>query len=326
MKLLLKNALKMKYPSIKNSLGFNLILYQNFKMNFVSTEIFTPTRNFKVKDSSQTGKSVIGLLAGKRPRSGFTKSFSMKHNLRRFKINVQKILLYSNVLEKQFKLDVTTKALKSIKLHGNLDNYLLQTDDKKLDSDYARYLKRLIKYINSENLSNESKSKLIRNCQLIGVNTVKKLSKFSSNYYKPSIYIPPETLKTDLSTVFYTKEKFISRLENQKIEELKKEIEVTTDYDKRNLLKEELNVLNRVGYEDPTKDLLSLQPIRHKLIRDELLKLRNTYSKKQNYLKILNESEEYCKEILKEKYKHFSEEYPEVQLLLKEFDIEKKKS
>ena len=64
---------------------------------------------------------------------------------RRWKPNVIKKNLKSDILDKTFKLNITTYVLRCIKKFGGLDQYLLKTTDKKLASTIGSNLKQQIK-------------------------------------------------------------------------------------------------------------------------------------------------------------------------------------
>lgn len=125
----------------------------------------------------------------------------------------------------------------------------------------------------------------------------------------------------DLSEMYYPIEYFENRLEKQKREEVEKQLEQESDPLKRDELKKQLN-LDRYTNK-MRKDLTALMPFRHKLIRDGLVKLRDKPTVKLNFLKTLENSENYTKLMMGEQYKHFSEDYPEVQLILQQTEEEK---
>lgn len=53
--------------------------------------------------------------------------------------------LYSDILDKTYKIAISAKARKCIIKKGSLDNYLLYTDPKKINSNFGFYLRKLIK-------------------------------------------------------------------------------------------------------------------------------------------------------------------------------------
>ncbi len=74
-----------------------------------------------------SNRSKRGLYDGKDIRSGNNVSFSMKKTKRKFKPNVFKKRLYSEILDEMIPFHVTTSALRTIDKFGGLDNYLLRS-------------------------------------------------------------------------------------------------------------------------------------------------------------------------------------------------------
>ena len=73
----------------------------------------------------RSNRSRRGLYDGKDIRSGNNVSFSMKATKRKFKPNVFKKKVYSEVLDEMVPFHLTTSALRSIDKAGGLDSYLL---------------------------------------------------------------------------------------------------------------------------------------------------------------------------------------------------------
>ncbi|TFK66156.1 mitochondrial 50S ribosomal protein L28-like protein, partial [Pluteus cervinus] len=72
-------------------------------------------------------RSQQGLFHGKTKQYGNNVPFS-KHKTRRTWLpNVQRKRLFSETLGANVRLKVTTRALKTVKKHGGLDNYVAQT-------------------------------------------------------------------------------------------------------------------------------------------------------------------------------------------------------
>lgn len=140
----------------------------------------------------------------------------------------------------------------------------------------------------------------------------------------PSIYIPPEVKKTDLSDIFYPQEYFETRAEKEERLSIERELEHETDPVKRDDLRKQLNL--EKYHIKVRKELLALMPIRHKMIRDTLMRGRDRPKLVLDFLKELEPSESYVKSILPpHEYKHFSDDYPEVQILLQNAEQEKAK-
>ena len=140
----------------------------------------------------------------------------------------------------------------------------------------------------------------------------------------PSIYIPPEAKRTDLSDMFYPPEYFETRAEKEKRFEIERKLEQETDPVKRDELKKALHpekYLRKVRDEMHT-----LQELRHKMIRDQLVRFKDRTKAKLHFLQSIEQSENYAKLLLNEEYKHFSEDYPEVQLILQQTEQDKYKN
>lgn len=75
----------------------------------------------------RSSRSRRGLYDGKDIRSGNNVSFSMKSTKRKFKPNVFKKRIYSELLDEMIQFHLTTSALRSIDKAGGLDNYLLNS-------------------------------------------------------------------------------------------------------------------------------------------------------------------------------------------------------
>lgn len=75
----------------------------------------------------RSNRSRRGLYDGKDVRFGNKVSFSGKKSRRKFKPNVVKKRLYSEILDDMIRFNVTTSALRSIDKAGGLDNYLLRS-------------------------------------------------------------------------------------------------------------------------------------------------------------------------------------------------------
>lgn len=90
----------------------------------------------------RSNRSKRGLYDGKDIRSGNNVSFSMKATKRKFKPNVFKKRVYSEVLDEMIKFHLTTSTLRSIDNAGGLDNYLLTS--KHVSSGEGLEVKKMI--------------------------------------------------------------------------------------------------------------------------------------------------------------------------------------
>ena len=111
----------------------------------------------------------------------------------------------------------------------------------------------------------------------------------------------------------------------QWVTEINKELEVNTDTDRRTLLRSRLSVLLKEDNTHMLEQHKYIEPSRHLDIRNEFVRLRNNFKARVKYIDILKESENKVKFYTGDQYKHYSEDYPEVQLLLQQTEIQKQK-
>jgi len=89
-------------------------------------------------------KAKRGIFCGKHIGFGNNVSFSQRKTRRTFKPNVQSKNLYSDILEKRFKVNVTTHALRCIKKAGSFDKLLLEKPKLITDSNRAQEIKAMV--------------------------------------------------------------------------------------------------------------------------------------------------------------------------------------
>ncbi|KAJ2400519.1 hypothetical protein GGI23_001986 [Coemansia sp. RSA 2559] len=86
-----------------------------------------------------------GLFGDVKIQYGNNKPKSL-HKTRRFWLpNIQLVNLYSAILDKTLRIHVTTRVLRTIDKRGGLDNYLLETKDKHINSRLGMDLKQKLK-------------------------------------------------------------------------------------------------------------------------------------------------------------------------------------
>ena len=95
--------------------------------SYVQAQYNPPLVSIDLQLRHRSNRSRRGLYDGKDIRSGNTLSFSMKANKRKFKPNVFRKRLYSEILDEMVQFHVTCAALRSIDKMGGLDNYLLKS-------------------------------------------------------------------------------------------------------------------------------------------------------------------------------------------------------
>ena len=81
----------------------------------------------KLQVRFRSNRSRRGLYDGKDIRSGNNVSFSNKKTKRKFRPNVFKKRLYSEILDEMIQFHLTASTLRSVDKAGGLDNYLLKT-------------------------------------------------------------------------------------------------------------------------------------------------------------------------------------------------------
>jgi hypothetical protein len=227
-------------------------------------------------------------------------------------------MLHSDILKKDLFINCSNTALRTIKKYGSLDNYILHGRENLIDSEFGRYLKNILLY-KIKNPEWEPR-KLMHD-------TPPKYNfkrRKTHNYRDiPSIYIPPEAKRLDLTDMFYPEEHFETRNERLKREDLENQLENETDPVKRDEIRKNLGYEK---YEDKfKKEMLTLMPDRHKMIQQMLIRFKDRPAAKFRFLKTLENSENYSKKVLGDQYKHFSEDYPEVQLILQKTELDKMK-
>lgn len=94
----------------------------------------------------RSNRSRRGLYDGKDVRSGNSVSFSMKATKRKFKPNVFKKRVYSEILDEMIRFHLTAAALRSIDKAGGLDNYLL-TSKHVTEGEGLFHKKRILKQL-----------------------------------------------------------------------------------------------------------------------------------------------------------------------------------
>ena len=87
-------------------------------------------------------------LTGTKIQVGYNVPNSNQRTKRIFAPNLQNITLKSELLNKEFKMKITTRTLRTITKYGGLDEYLLHTKAQNM-TDFGAKLKRQLKQIPS---------------------------------------------------------------------------------------------------------------------------------------------------------------------------------
>lgn len=83
-------------------------------------------------------------LTGKAVMSGNNVSHALNRTRRKFRPNLTKVSLLSDVLGQSVKMRISTHALRSVEHNGGLDNFLVKANETML-SLKARRLRKIIK-------------------------------------------------------------------------------------------------------------------------------------------------------------------------------------
>lgn len=238
--------------------------------------------------------------------------------MRKFKVSTNTKMLYSNILKKELYINCSNLAHRTIKKYGGLDNYILYAKESLIDSAFGRYLKAILLH---KIKTPEWEPRKIMYDKPPKYN----YKRLNTHEYRdiPSIYIPPAAKRLDLSEMYFPEDHFETRNEKLKREALENQLENETDPSKREELRKKLNLEQYL--EKYQNEMLSLMPDRHKMIQQLLVRYKDRPTAKFRFLKTIENSENYTKKILGEKYKHFSEDYPEVQLILQKTELDKMK-
>ena len=82
-------------------------------------------------------------LTGKIHQTGHNVSHSNIKSKRRFMVNLNKVTLRSDVLNKNFRLRIASSTLRTVDKYGGLDGFLSKMNSRKL-TDKATKIKKLI--------------------------------------------------------------------------------------------------------------------------------------------------------------------------------------
>jgi large subunit ribosomal protein L28 len=94
---------------------------------------------------AELSRAQRGLYGGKTKLFGNKISHSVRHSRRTWSPNVHSKRLWSEALNRIVRVKLTCAVLRTIDFYGGLDQYLLQTSDKKIDSVFGLQLKAAVK-------------------------------------------------------------------------------------------------------------------------------------------------------------------------------------
>merc|ERR1712137_1017444 len=118
---------------------------------------------------STPGRASRGIWAGKSIITGHNVSYSNRRTNRKYFPNVHKKFFWSDLLNKWFRINVTTHALRCIERAGGFDEFLLFCKPKLIqDSDFAlNTRKQLIELWEQQNNRKFNRSKIVFQARMI---------------------------------------------------------------------------------------------------------------------------------------------------------------
>jgi large subunit ribosomal protein L28 len=239
----------------------------------------------------------------------------MKKSIVTMKPNVKSRRLRSDILNMSFKLEITTKARKCIMKAGSLDNYLLTTNPRDIDSKFGMYLRSLLK-----------RKKVDPNFAVPYIKGTAKLPrsrKTSVWEYKqiPAMYMPANVrVSEDHSKYFFKTPQEMSRFEIADLERMLREIDEPDEF----VPDEELWATPE--FQDLRQQMIQIQPIRHGIIKKYFEKFKWQKKKRDLLLEILKESEEQVSEVLSPtgEFVPYKEAIPEIKQFMAEVEAREK--
>lgn len=180
---------------------------------------------FRTETPSKSSRHNRGLYHGKTHGRRYQRCFSMKKSIVTMKPNVKSRTLRSDVLDQDFKLDITMKARRCIMKAGSLDNYLLNTKPQDIDSKFGLYIRDLIRQKKS---NPEFVVPYIK-----GQANVPRTRKTTIWEYKqvPAIYMPAHVkVSEDHSKYFMKTPAEMSRFEIAGLEQMLREIDEPDEF------------------------------------------------------------------------------------------------
>lgn len=82
--------------------------------------------------------SRLCIVTGKKVMTGNNVSHANNRTRRRFLPNLQNVTLHSEALNRDYKMRISTRGIRTIEYHGGLDNYLKTTKNSKLHPDLKK--------------------------------------------------------------------------------------------------------------------------------------------------------------------------------------------
>ncbi len=89
-------------------------------------------------------------ITGKKHQTGHNVSHSNIKSKRRFMINLNSVTLFSESLQRKFRLRIASSTLRTIDKHGGLDQYLNKTSSRSLTDKALKIKKQIEKNVSKK--------------------------------------------------------------------------------------------------------------------------------------------------------------------------------
>lgn len=201
--------------------------------------------------------------------------------------------LYSEILGMKVRLPVTAYALKNIVKAGCFDNYILNTDPKKMNSKMGLFLKDIM-------LKKKKDPEYIIP-YIPFSSTFKKPARRRPKYMSsiPSVYVPLHVRQNVDVTKFHLKSP--NEYTREEMAEIQKAFKDPDAFQNAPYEWKE----KQPHFQQTRKEMLALQPLRHKFIEQYLEKNRNNPVGRKYILDMADQTESFPKWILGNQYVNF---------------------
>lgn len=269
---------------------------------------------FRADINAFSNKSQKGLFHGKTHHHKFKVCFSDKRHRYTQKPNVQRKKYYSDILDMTIRLPVTAHAMKNIVKAGSFDNYILNTKAEKMNSKMGNYLRNLMKQ------KQANPDFLIPYIPFSATQRYRLRRRTRAVLKLPSVYVPLHIRQNEDVTRYHGKDP--SEMTREQIGTLEKAFRDPDAF--QNADKEWKK--KQPHYIEVRKEMLALQPTRHKIIKQYWERNRKSEVGREWILKMAEESEAFPKWILEDDYVYFRDAIPEINEDLAMFDAQKKQA
>ena len=89
-------------------------------------------------------------ISGKNVMSGNNVSHAKNRTRRKFLPNLQKVKLFSKILDKFFNMKISVHALETVEKNGGLDDYLTKTSNRVLAPEAIAVKNSILKHVKKE--------------------------------------------------------------------------------------------------------------------------------------------------------------------------------